>query len=188
MNRSLLAQLVPQQGSGRNFKATPLRARVGAQPGGKLFEVLPPEDTGAAVSNVYSDPRMWGDRFRELTLGAVETGIAVADFDKSGLPSIFVVSRNGPCALYRQSAPFKFVDVAVPAGVDCSDSTASKVSATVVDIDQDGWPDLYVCRFAAPNLLFVNNHDGTGDVIKAPNHSPPNETVNAFVYCLDKSA
>jgi len=161
MSHSLLAQLVPQAAPGRSFKATPLRQRVGPQPGGKLFEVLPPEETGATVSNQYSDPRMWGDRFRELTLGAVETGVAVADFDKSGLPSIFVVSRNGPCALYRQSAPFKFVDVAVPAGVDCSDSTASKISATVVDIDQDGWPDLYVCRFAAPNLLFVNNHDGT---------------------------
>ena len=161
MNRSLLAQLVPQPGSGRAFKATPLRTRTGPQPGGKLFEVLAPEETGATISNQYSDPRMWGDRFRELTLGAVETGVAVADFDKTGLPSVFVVSRNGPCALYRQSAPFKFVDVAVPAGVDCSDSQASKISATVVDIDQDGWPDLYVCRFAAPNLLFVNNRDGT---------------------------
>jgi hypothetical protein len=25
-------------------------------------------------------------------------------------------------------------------------------------------------------------------VIKTPNHSPPNENVNPFVYCLDKSA
>jgi hypothetical protein len=34
----------------------------------------------------------------------------------------------------------------------------------------------------------VNKHDGSGDVVKAPNHSPPNQTVNAFVYCLDKCA
>jgi hypothetical protein len=114
------------------------------------------------VKNLYTDPRMWGDRFRELTLGAVETGIAVADFNKSGMLDIFVVSRNGPCALYRQTAPFKFVNVAVPAGVDCTQNgPGSVVSATVVDINQDGWPDLYVCRFDAPNLLFVNNQDGT---------------------------
>jgi hypothetical protein len=161
VSRSLLAQLIPPAAGGRAYKATPLRPRVGPKPGGKLFEVLAPEECGATIGNDYSNPRMWGDRFRELTLGAVETGIAVADFDKTGLPSIFVVSRNGPCALYRQSAPFKFVDVAVPAGVDCSDSAAGKISATVVDIDQDGWPDLYVCRFDAPNLLFVNNRDGT---------------------------
>ena len=35
------------------------------------------------------------------------------------------------------------------------------MGATVVDINQDGWPDLYVCRYDAPNLLFVNNRDGT---------------------------
>ena len=157
----LLGQLIPQPLPGRAYQATPLRPRVGPAPGGKPFEILSPDECGANISNQYSDPRMWGDRFRELTLGAVETGIAVADFDKTGLPSVFVVSRNGPCALYRQSAPFKFVDVAVPAGVDCGDSTAGKTSATVIDIDQDGWPDLYVCRFDAPNLLFINNRDGT---------------------------
>ena len=133
-----------------------------APAGAKLFEILPPEQTGVTVSNVYSDPRMWGDRFRELTLGAVETGIAVADFDRSGMLDIFVVSRNGPCALYRQTAPFKFVNVAAAAGVDCTQyGQGSVTSATVVDINQDGWPDLYVCRFDAPNLLFVNNGDGT---------------------------
>ena len=81
------------------YVATPLRQRVPAAPGAKPFEVLSPESTGVTVSNLYSDPRMWGDRFRELTLGAVETGIAVADFDRDGLLDIFVVSRNGPCAL-----------------------------------------------------------------------------------------
>jgi len=148
--------------AGADYTAAPLRERKPPQNGAKVFEILPPEQTGVTVSNVYSDPRMWADRFRELTLGAVETGIAVADFDRDGLLDIFVVSRNGPCALYRQTAPFKFVNVAAAAGVDCTDKGQGSVtSATVVDINQDGWPDLYVCRFDAPNLLFVNNGDGT---------------------------
>jgi hypothetical protein len=144
------------------YVATPLESRLPAPEGQKLFQVLAPEDTGVTAKNLYNDPRMWGDRFRELTLGAVETGLAVADFMRDGHLDIFVVSRNGPCALYRQTAPFKFVDIAVPAGVDCTQNgPGSVVSATVVDINQDGWPDLYVCRFDAPNLLFVNNGDGT---------------------------
>jgi len=143
------------------YTSGPLLPRVGPPPGEKLFQVLPPEVTGVTVGNVYNDPRMWGDRFRELTLGAVETGVAVADFFHDGHPAIFAVSRNGPCALYRQVAPFKFTNVAAAAGVDCAGSTGGVTSATVVDINQDGWPDLYVCRFDAPNLLFVNNHDGT---------------------------
>ena len=144
------------------YEASPLKPRLPAPAGANLFQILAPEDTGVTLENVYNDPRMWGDRFRELTLGAVETGIAVADFQKSGFMDIFVVSRNGPCALYHQTAPFKFVNVAAAAGVDCTkNGPGSVVSATVVDINQDGWPDLYVCRFDAPNLLFINNHDGT---------------------------
>ena len=44
-------------------------------------------------------------------------GVNAADFNKDGYQDIFVVSRNGPCALYRQTSPFKFVNVAVAAGV-----------------------------------------------------------------------
>jgi hypothetical protein len=144
------------------YTAIPLHPRRPAPEGAKPFQILDPRETGITQSNLYNDPRMWGDRFRELTLGAVETGIAVADFGHSGLLDIFVVSRNGPCALYRQTAPFKFVNVAAAAGVDCTQNGPGSVtSATVVDINQDGWPDLYVCRFDAPNLLFINNGDGT---------------------------
>src|SRR3984885_2881947 len=39
-----------------------------------------------------------------------------------------------------------------------------------------------------PVQFVVNKHDGSGDVVKAPNRSDANEDVNAFVYCLDKSA
>ena len=145
-------------------EARAFAARAPLPAGAKPFRELPAAATGVNVSNVYNDPRMWGDRFREYTLGALESGIAVADFDRDGLLDIFVVSKNGPCALYRQTAPFKFVECAAAAGVDCTNVPAPgapKTGATVVDINQDGAPDLYVCRNGAPNLLFVNNGDGT---------------------------
>ena len=143
------------------YKASPLHPRTAAPAGAKLFQVLSSAETGVTVPNVFNDPRMWGARFRELTLGAVETGIVVADFDRDGMPDIFSVSRNGPCSLYRQVAPFKFMDVAHPAGVACDSEPSSNTGASVVDINQDGWPDLYVCRYDQPNLLFINNADGT---------------------------
>jgi len=144
------------------YTAFPLQTRDTA-PATKPFEELSPETTGVTAKNDFSDPRMWADHFREFTLGALETGIAVGDFDRDGRPDIFVVSKNGPCALYRQVAPFKFVNIAAQAGVECysENDHAPKTGATVVDINQDGWPDLYVCRYDAPNLLFINNHDGT---------------------------
>ena len=66
------------------YSARPLQPRTPAAAGAKPFEILSAAETGVTVPNVYNDPRMWGDRFRELTLGAVETGIAVADFDRDG--------------------------------------------------------------------------------------------------------
>ncbi len=144
-----------------DYTAAPLQPRAAPPAGAKAFTVLPSAATGMAVPNVFNDPRMWGVRFRELTLGAVETGIAVADFDQDGRPDVFAVSKNGPCALYRQVEPFKFTDVAVAAGVACDEPGSSKTGVTAVDLNQDGWPDLHVCRYELPNLLFINNRDGT---------------------------
>ena len=151
-----LVATVPQP-----YTATPLHPRAPTLAGATPFETLSPADSGLTVPNVFNDPRMWGDRFRELTLGSVETGVAVADFDRDGRLDLFVVSKNGPCALYRQVAPFKFVDIAHAAGVACDAEFSSNNGATVVDINQDGWPDIYLCRYNQPNLLFVNNGDGT---------------------------
>ena len=145
------------------YTSAPLSRRPALPAGAKPFHRLTPEESGVNVANIYNDPRMWGDRFRELTLGALETGVAVADFDGDGHLDIFTVSKNGPCALYRQPTLGHFEDVAAAAGVDCvaQDEKIGKVGATAVDINQDGWPDIYVCRYDAPNLLFVNNGDGT---------------------------
>ena len=148
-------------GVAAEFTATPLQPRAAIAPGAKAFERLEPAEAGLTVANVFDDPRMWGALFRELTLGAVETGVAVADFNLDSRPDIFAISKNGPCALYRQIAPMKFEDVAAAAGVAISDAPSSNTGATVVDINQDGAPDLYVCRYDLTNLLFVNNGDGT---------------------------
>jgi Mycobacterium membrane protein len=58
-------------------------------------------------------------------------------------------------------------------------STKPGIPANLVAQGDGSW---IACRFV------VDNHDGRGAVIKGANHSPPNESVNAFVYCLDKSA
>lgn len=135
----------------------------GSSAGSAPFQRLSPEKTGLTSPNTYSDPRMWGERFRELTLGALETGVAVADFDKDGRPDIYAVSKNGPNSLYLQLVDYRFMDIARAAGVAADETIDGKAGATAVDINQDGWMDIYLCRYDAPNRLFVNNGDATFD-------------------------
>ena len=139
----------------------PLADRIASPEDAPPFTTLSAEESGITVPNLYNDPRMWGDRFREYTLGALETGVAVADFDRDGMPDIYAVSKNGPNALYQQTVAGRFHDIAPVCGVDVADDPAGQTGAAAVDINQDGWPDIYLCRLDAPNLLFINNGDGT---------------------------
>ena len=58
-------------------------------------------------------------------------------------------------------------------------STKPGIPANLVAQGDGSW---IACQFV------VNKHDGSGDVVKTPMRSDSNENVNAFVYCLDKSA
>lgn len=144
-----------------SFELEKLRPRTQAGEGGSAFKRFTPEETGILKANEYNDPRMWGQLFRELTLGALETGVAVADFDKDGRLDIYSVSKNGPCSLYLQVVDYRFRDIAKVAGVAADDTIDGKAGATAIDVNQDGWMDIYLCRYDAPNLLFVNNRDDT---------------------------
>lgn len=80
--------------------------------------------------------------------------------------------------LDENSHPQQALNVPLPWQTELK-STKPGIPANLVAQGTGSW---IACRF------LVNNNDGRGDVIKAPNHSPPEQTVNAFVYCLDKSA
>ena len=144
---------------GALLQAVPLAARSG--PAGKtMFTLLPPERTGVHAVDRYDDPKMWGENFREFTYGSVGTGIAIGDYDGDGRPDIFVVSKTGPNHLFRNLGDFHFEDVTERAGV-AGPTDAWKQGAAFVDINNDGLLDLYICRFNAPNLLYINQGDGT---------------------------
>ena len=128
-----------------------------------MFHVMPPEQTGIVTENNYADPKMWGERYHEFEVGSVGTGIAIGDFDGDGRPDIFVVSKTESCRLFRNLGNWKFEDVTEKAGVGDRGDAAKiwKQGATFADVNNDGRLDLYVCRFGAPNLLYINQGDGT---------------------------
>lgn len=147
--------------------------------GKTLFTQLPPGVTGIVVQNTYDDPQMWGKRYREYMGGAMGSGIAVGDYDGDGKVDLFVSTKTKPGRLFRNLGHWKFADVTERAGLSENDSVLSAglgwlkgqlgsespsiwhQGATFADVDNDGRPDLYVCRNNAPNLLYMNNGDGT---------------------------
>jgi hypothetical protein len=131
--------------------------------GTTMFGLRSPAVTGVVTENRYADPEMWGKMYPEFEGGSLGTGVAIGDFDGDGRPDIFVVSKTETCRLFRNLGGFKFADVTVAAGVGDQGEAAGiwKQGATFVDVNNDGRLDIYVCRFNAPNLLYINQGDGT---------------------------
>jgi hypothetical protein len=130
-------------------------------PRGKtMFVLMPPDETGVRVENRYADPRMWGDLYHEFGDGPIGTGVAIGDYDGDGRPDIFVVSKTEGCRLFRNLGGYRFEDVTEKAGVGGTPGVWNE-GATFVDINNSGRLDIYVCRFNAPNLLYINQGDGT---------------------------
>jgi enediyne biosynthesis protein E4 len=87
------------------------------------------------------------------------SGVAVGDFDADGKPDLYLVSLDGPNKLLRQTGDLRFEDVTAKAGVD--GGKAWGTGATFADVEGDGDLDLFVCNLGAPNLLYLNQGNGT---------------------------
>ncbi len=61
--------------------------------------------------------------------------------------------------LYRNNADGTFTDVSRAAGI--ADPGHYGFGVLFTDLDDDGWPDIFVANDSVPNLLFRNNRDGT---------------------------
>jgi hypothetical protein len=67
---------------------------------------------------------------------------------------------TGRHSLYRNNGDGTFTDVSQQAGISKAISTYG-MTVVAADLDEDGWPDIYVACDSTPSLLFMNNHDGT---------------------------
>ncbi len=140
------------------FKATVIFSQ---QP---LFTLLPSESTGVTFINIISDNKDINIiKYLNFYNGA---GVAIGDINNDGLPDIYFTSNRFDCKLYLNKGNLKFEDVTERAGVSGGVNTY-KTGVVMVDINNDGWMDIYVCRSVAlnpidrKNVLYLNNKDGT---------------------------
>src|SRR5881394_3624362 len=67
---------------------------------------------------------------------------------------------TGQHALYRNNGDGTFTDVSKESRIDKATQSYGMTVVTA-DLDEDGWPDIYVACDSTPSLLFMNNRDGT---------------------------
>ncbi len=67
---------------------------------------------------------------------------------------------TGKHSLYRNNGDGTFTDVTQEAGIS-NGIECYGMTVIAADLDEDGWPDIFVACDSTPSLLFINNHDGT---------------------------
>src|SRR5688500_2249064 len=127
-----------------------------------LFVKLSPDKSGIHFSNDIDDSDSSYSFINEF--GYMGGGVGIGDFNNDGLKDIFFTGNQVSCRLYINKGKNEFDDVTEKANL-LTDVWATGVS--IVDINSDGYDDIYVCVFGknlihrAGNLLFINQQDLT---------------------------
>ena len=132
----------------------------------KLFLRMGAETTGIHFSNNIKETKSLS--ILDYPYMYNGGGVAVGDVNNDGLPDIYFGANQKSNKLYINKGDFSFEDSTVKAGVGGEiGPTAWTNGVTMVDINADGWKDIYVCRIYGfsgeeqGNQLFINNKDGT---------------------------
>jgi hypothetical protein len=127
-----------------------------------LFTSLPSTATGIHFINQVNETDSTHSFINEF--GYMGGGVGIGDFNNDGLKDIYFTGNQVSSKLYINKGNNRFEDITASAHCGTS-GWATGVS--VVDINNDGYDDLYVCVFGknllerAANLLFINQHDLT---------------------------
>lgn len=107
-----------------------------------LFQSLDAKKTGLNFTNKLT-PSSSFNMFNYMYFynGA---GVGAGDFNNDGLTDIFFASNQGPNKIYLNQGKLKFKDVTKDAGIPEDGGWSTGVS--IVDINNDGLLDIYVCR------------------------------------------
>ena len=130
--------------------------------GDLLFQSM--ENTGIVFNNKVKDSDSINIiNYRNFYNGG---GVAIGDINNDGLADVFFTANQGSNKLFLNKGNFKFEDISEKAGF--KDKLQFSTGVVLVDINNDGWLDIYVCNAGnmnspelRKNQLWINNHDLT---------------------------
>jgi len=123
-----------------------------------LFRVISSKHSGIHFANTIVE----NDSINPIDLTNIYNGggVGVGDFNKDGLEDLYFTGNQVANHLYINKGNLKFQDVTDAAGVNGDGKWCRGVS--VVDINNDGLPDIYVSASILPdpqkrkNILYIN--------------------------------
>jgi hypothetical protein len=125
------------------------------------------EKAGVKNAGRWAASAAWFDFDRDGYLDLVVANYARFSFDvpkKCEVNSVRsyceqVAYEGMPLTLYHNNGDGTFADVSKSSGLDKMAGRALGIVA--IDVNDDGWPDLFIARDASPNLLLINKRNGT---------------------------
>jgi len=128
-----------------------------------LFSKLTSRETGISFINELELSENFDVfRYRNYYNGG---GVALGDINNDGLTDIYLTANMKGNKLFLNQGNLQFADITKKAGVSGDKIWSTGVS--MVDINGDGWLDIYVCNSGdveggkRENELFINNKDLT---------------------------
>ena len=131
-----------------------------------LFEVLDSKSTGLNFSNNLKYSQQF-NLFKYIYFYN-GSGVGAGDFNNDGLIDLFFGSNQGQNKLYLNNGHLKFRDVTNEAKIPNDGGWTTGIS--VVDINNDGFEDIYICRVGnyetlhSKNQLLINQGPGKNGV------------------------
>ncbi len=137
------------------------RGHSAEQVTGLHFSLLTKEQTNIDFNNRITESDSVNFYTNEYMY--IGSGVGVGDFNRDGKQDIFFCGSQVSSRLYLNKGNFSFQDITANAGVG---THVWCTGVSVIDINNDGWPDIYVCVSHSPdpekrkNLLFINQGNG----------------------------
>ncbi len=133
-------------------------ALFGCNNSNSLFKKINPSHSGIHFNNTIVE----NDSINPIDMEFLYNGggVAVGDFNKDGLADLYFTASTSSNKLYLNKGNLKFTDITEQSGVSGEGRWCN--AASVVDINQDGLDDLYVCASIKKNtaerknLLYIN--------------------------------